>query len=491
MSTGGMHDKAIRGVPWSLLSYGGGRLVSISTTLVLARLVAPADFGLLALATLATNFLSWIADMGFSSTLVLRQDLDDRGKGTLLTMMALSGLLAGLITVGLSPLAAAVFAAPRLEGVLAVSAAVLPLASLGGFWAAIMQREFEFRARFVIGVTQNFVAAAVSIPLAALGAGVWALVTGSIAAMAAMLVLGIALAPYRVAPRWDWRLAHSVFATGRGFVGQGLFMYVRQQVDTATVGVSFGARPLGFYSMANRLGDLVYWLIAHPVAIVTFPSFAKRADAGDDIRPTFLGVLAMVALVACPVGIILSAVAEPFTRVLFGTRWLPMARPLAIMGIWAAVRQIDTTTGWLLNSVGRAGAVAWLSLFVLVPLVAGCALAAQTGSLTVVACVPLADTLVSAGIGAALAKRFARLGYREQWRAVRPAVWASIPTWIAAWGAGRMLYPAHPYLALVLGVLAGGAIYASMVSLLSPGVLREARAQVVRMVGRAPAAAST
>ena len=162
-----MQDKAIRGLPWTLLSYSGSKVVSVITTLVLARLVAPSDFGLLALATLATNFLSWIADMGFSGTLVLRQDLDLRGKGTLLTLMAVTGVGAGLLTVALAPLAAQVFHTPRLTGVLAVIAVLLPLGSIAGFWEALLQRELAFRRRFAGLMTQSVVASMVSIPLAA------------------------------------------------------------------------------------------------------------------------------------------------------------------------------------------------------------------------------------------------------------------------------------------------------------------------------------
>jgi O-antigen/teichoic acid export membrane protein len=227
-------------------------------------------------------------------------------------------------------------------------------------------------------------------------------------------------------------------------------------------------------------------VIAHPVAIVTFPSFAKSNSAGVDIRPPFLRVLGMIALVACPIGIIMSAAAEPFTRALFGPRWLPMIGPLTVMGLWAAVRQIDTTIGWLLNSLGRAGAVAWLSVFVLPPLIGGCIFASQIGGLTAVAFVPLADTLLSAAIGSVLAKRFIQLTYRAQWRALRPALIASVPTWFVTRGIGQLLGPTHPLVALPLAVLGGLLIYAGLVSLLDPGVLRETIAQAKRMLRQPP-----
>jgi PST family polysaccharide transporter len=485
-----MQDKAIRGVPWTLLSYTGSKLISVLTTLVLARLVAPADFGILALATLATNFLTWIADMGFSGTVILRQDLDRRGLGTLLTLMGITGVVAGLIAVAVAPLAAAVFSTPQLTGVLAAIAALLPLGSVAGFWEALMQRELAFRRRFAGMIVQSLVMAAVSIPLAAAGAGVWSLVFGQLAGMLALGLVLFLLAPYHVRPVLDRRLAMSAFRTGRAFLGQGLAMYIRQNVDTVTVGLAFGDRKLGYYSMANRFGDLIYWTIAHPVGKVTFPAFARSSFEGDDVRPSFLRVLGMVALVSCPIGIIMSAAAEPFTRAIFGDRWLPMVGPLAVMGLWAAVRQMDQTIGWLLNSIDRPGALAWLSVFILIPLILGCWLAASIGGLTAVALVPLGDTILSGTISSLLIRRYLDLSLMRQWRAVAPAVLASIPTWIATWGVAQLLDPVHhAVVALIGSVLAGALVYAGSVWLLAPSMLRQSLVQVGRMLGRQAATA--
>ena len=475
------------------MSYAGGKVIAVLTTLVLARLVAPADFGILALATLATNFLNWIADMGFSGTVVLRQDLDRRGLGTLLTLMAATGVFAGLLAVAVAPLAADLFSTPQLTGVLAAIAGLLPLGSIAGFWEALMQREMAFRRRFVGMITQSLVMAAVSIPLAALGAGVWSLVFGQLAGMLALGVVLFALAPYHVRPVFDLHLARSAFRTGRAFLGQGLAMYVRQNVDTVTVGLAFGDRQLGYYSMANRFGDLIYWTIAHPVGKVTFPAFARSSYEGDDVRPSFLRVLGLVALVSCPIGIIMSAAAEPFTRAVFGDKWLPMVGPLAIMGLWAAVRQMDQTIGWLLNSIDRPGALAWLSVFILIPLILGCWLAASIGGLTAVALVPLADTILSGSISSLLIRRYLDLSLVRQWRAVAPAVMASVPTWIVTWGVGQLLDPAqHAWISLIVSVIAGSLTYALAVWLLAPAMARQSVAQVGRMLGRGqPAAAAS
>jgi lipopolysaccharide exporter len=480
-----MQDKALRGVPWTLMSYSGSKLVSILTTLVLAHLIAPGDFGLLALATIATNFLYWIADSGFSGAVVVRQDFTPKALGTVLTMTALTGFAAAAIAVAVSPLAAVLFHDGRVTGVLIAISALLPLGSIAGFWEALLLRELLFRRRSFAVVGQALVTAAVSILLAVMGEGVWSLVIGQIAGYLALMVAFAAIAPFRVRPAFDRATARDTLAAGRGFLGQGMLMYIRLNVDTVTVGIAFGQRRLGYYSMANRFGDLVYWLIAHPIATVTFPSFAKSRHAGDDIRPQFLDVLRLVALVSCPVGIIMSAAAEPFTRALFGDRWLPMAGPLAIMGLWAAARQIDTTLQWLLNSVHQAGAMARLSALVLPPLILGCWLAASIGGLTAVALVPLGDTLLSAGLTGWLVRRHVAVGFGDQWRAVAPAIIASLPTWIVTWGIGQLVDPAaHAVLALMLSVLAGVITYFVSVWLIAPDVLRLTVAQARRMLGR-------
>jgi O-antigen/teichoic acid export membrane protein len=197
--------------------------------------------------------------------------------------------------------------------------------------------------------------------------------------------------------------------------------------------------------------------------------------------------------VSCPIGIIMSAAAEPFTRAVFGDTWLPMVGPLAVMGLWAAVRQIDQTIGWLLNSIDRPGALAWLSVFILAPLILGCWLAASIGGLTAVALVPLGDTILSGVISSVLVRRYLDLSLIRQWGAIAPAVLASIPTWIITWGVGQLVGPAqHAILSLILSVVAGCLTYAGAVRLVAPALLSQTVAQVSRMLGRGqPAAAPT
>ncbi len=481
-----MERKAILGVPWTVVSFAANKGVTTATTLVLARLLAPADFGVMAVAGMVVNFLYWFGGLSFAGTVVVRQDLDARGLGTTLTLMLGSGLVVALIAAGASPLIAAAFGTGRVTGVLIALAGGFVVASFNGFYDSMFQRELEFRRRFAALAFQTVSYAALAIGGAVLGAGVWSLVIGQLGASLIWAGALLALSPVRVRPAFDPAVARSVIVSGRGFLAQGVTLFVRQNADNVTVGHAFGPAALGFYSMGYRLGDLSYWAIADPVARVTFPAFARARERGEDIRPAFLGVLRLVALIGCPVGVLLSGAAEPFTRAVLGPRWLPMAAPLAVLGIWAALRPIDSTLSWLLNSIGRADAAAWLSLAILVPLVPGFILAVSIGHMTAVAVVVVLDTLVSLSAVAVIVRRHAKIPLAALWESVAPVVLASPAAWLACRLGAAAVGTRPALLALAVALLCGLAAYVVTVTVLDRTLLQHAARQLMRTLGRDP-----
>jgi PST family polysaccharide transporter len=486
-----MEEAAIRGVPWTVLSFAAGRIVSLLSMLVLARLLLPADFGLMALAATAINFLNWFGGLSFSGAVVVHQELDRRGQGTVLVLVVGTSALTAALAAGCAPLVAAVFDEPRLTPIMAALGGAILLTGLGSFYDMMLQGTLHFRARFVSLIGQSGAMATVSIALAVAGAGVWSLVGGQLAGALVYAVAMAGLSPVRVRPAWDPAVARRMAATGIGFFTQGITVFIRQNIDTVAVAKAFDARSLGFYSMANRLGDLTYWGIVDPVAKVTFPAFARGRHRGEDIRPAFLVVLRMVVFVACPLGILLSACARPLIDAAFGARWVPMEAPLAVFGLWAAVRPIEATLSWLLNSVRHAPTVARASILILVPMVPGVIVAASVGGLALVALVPLLDTVLAMGIFATMVRRHVDIALRDQWRAVRPVVLAGAPTWLAAHFTGRALATAPPVLALAGAVAAGLAVHALALTALEPGILPRTASQLSRVLARRRTAPAT
>lgn len=484
-----LEDKAVRGVPWTVLTYGASKALTLLTTVVLARLLVPADFGLVALAFLSINAIGLFRDLGLGGALVLRQDLDERAKGTVLTLMLAMGVMLALAVVLLAPLAADLFRAPKLTGVLRALAPILALGGFNWFYEAVMQRELEFRKRFITLTAMSVAYAAVAVTLAALGAGVWSMVVGFLAGFAVQGVASTLLAPYLVRPAFDRKAAREAIGAGSGFMAQGGLAFLQQNSDYLAVGRVLGATPVGFYSMAYRLSEIPYWAIADPVAKVTFPAFSRMRHRGEDVVQPFLSALRMIALVAFPLGVLLSACADPFTRLVFGDKWLAMIGPLSVLGIWASMRAVQATTGWLLNSVGEAGLMAAVSALVLVPLIPGLFLAADLAGITAVSWVMLADLTLSVIVLSMFASRRAGARISDQWRAVRGVAVAAVLCWVAARGVATLTDGASALIGLAAAATAGLAVYVGAVRLIEPGMLGNAIRQMGRMLSRSRAVA--
>lgn len=479
-----MEEQAIGGVRWTFLTYAVTRGVTFATTLVLARLLEPQDFGIMALAVLATTAFGLLSEMGLASTLVLRQDLGPRAQGTILSLMAGTGVLVSLLVAALSPLAGRLLDEPRVASVLAALACSLVLGGVNGFHETLLVRELRFRRRFLAQAVQCSSYAAVALMLAIVGAGVWSLVLGFLVGTLAYGVALVCLIPVRVRPTWDRLTATEALRTGRGFLAQGGLAFMRQNADYLTVGRILGATSLGFYSMAFRISELPSWAIADPTAKVTFPGLARMRSRREEVGPPFLAALRLVALVACPLGVVLSASAHPFIRAVFGERWLPMVAPLAILGLWGALRPVQVTAGWFLNSIGRPVVLARLSAITLLLLVPSLLLAVHLGGITAVAWAMVGEVLVSTLLIARAVQRVGGIPLHAQWTAVRPVCLAVPLTWLAGWSAAEATVGAPAWAGLGASCVAGLSTYLVLVAVCAPGLLRATAGDFSRLLGR-------
>jgi O-antigen/teichoic acid export membrane protein len=479
-----MPAEAVRGVPWTLLTYAATRAVTILTTLVLARMLAPSDLGLFAMATLGMELLSVFSGLWLTAGVIVRPDLSERGQGTVLTLVLAAGAAMGVALVAAAPALAAFFGEPRLTEMVPLLAVVLLFSGVNWFYETVLQRELAFRRRFVCQVVRTLAFAAVALTLAALGAGVWSLVLGYVAGHAANGLALLALTPQRVRPAFDPPEARRTVRAGRGFLGQDLADFLSENADYLAIGRILGPAQLGVYSMAYRQATLPHYAIAEPVGKVTFPAFARMRHRGEDVASAFLGVLRMIALVVCPLGVILSAAAVPFTLTLLGEPWRPMAAPLAVLGIWAALRPLTATVGYLLNSVGQARVYGRIALVALLPLVAGTFVAAAVGGTSAVAWVLVLHVSAILAVLLAIAARLAGVPRRAVARALWPFAAASVVSWIVAHALAVASAGMPPVVSLCLAGFGALAIYLLGLTLLAPRVLGTAVSGVRRVLAR-------
>ena len=476
------------GVRWTVLTYAVAKVITVAGTIVLARILVPADFGIVMLAFVAINVIGLFGDLGLGATLVVRQDLDRRGLGTALSLLLGAGTLLGLVLAAVAPLLSDALDEPRLRGVLTALAPLTVLGGLTWFYQWLLQRDLAFRTRFFGFVAQAAVYAAVAVGAAALGAGVWSIVAGHLAGQAAMAAVFLTL--YRpVWPRFDLGVARSLLRTSRGFLLQNTATLAQQNADYLAIGHTMGAAPLGFYSMAYRLSELPHLAVADPVRRVTFPTYSLMRARGEDTRAHYLATVRMVALVTAPLGAVLSAAAGPFTRLVYGPRWEPMISALGVLAIWGAMKSVEATVAWFLNSTGGAATAGVVAAVVVALQVPALFLAAELGGIAAVAGVLLGGVTVSLGVLVLCLNRRIGVGPGPHLAALWPVAVASVGTWFAA-RAVTTLVSSPPSASCVMAVTVGAAVYVGLISVLAPGSL-PALARQLRGVARGATAPST
>ena len=475
-------------MPWTFLAYAVNKGIRIVSLLILARLLAPSDFGIVALALASLALVNVFSDLGLGAVLVVRQDLDRRSMGTVLSMMLVTGTAGAVIVAGSSPLIASALDEDELTPFLLVLSLTLLINVFAWFYEMLMQRELEFRRLFACNVAQTVGYVVVTLGLAIAGAGAWSLVAGELAGGLALVAALLMATPYRVAPAWARDRVGELFGAGWGFLAQGGVSFIEENADRLIIGRLLGTAQLGYYSIAFRLGEMPYWAVAHPVAMVTFPGFARMRERGEEITEAFLSSLRFVAVLVVPVGVLLSATAGPLVHALLGERWIPAIGVIAIMGLWASLRSLGGILAWLLNSVGEAKLLAKVSAVMILALVPAIAVAASLGGVREVALVVLADALVNVIVYALWVQRRGAIALREQWRAVRAPVLAAPGAWLAAAALSRLGdgWPAGATLAAAL--LGGLAAYVIILALLDRSILTWIPAQVRRAIEAGPPA---
>lgn len=479
-----MEDKARRALPLSLLSFGANKVITVSTTIVLARLLNPTEFGLFALAIMMLALLSMFNDFGFGKLLIARQDLDAAAKGTMLTIMIATSAVLALALAALSGPVAALFDEPRLQPLLVIIAGTLLLSGPGWFYDTLLQRELEFKSRLIAQCAQNVTFAVAAIGLVLLDHAVTGMVVANVASYVVFLGCLLWVAPYRVRPAFRRDRIRELLVGSRGFVVQGGVLFAQQNADNVTIAKVLGSGPLGAYFLAYRLAALPWTGIAEPVANVTFSAFSRMRHRGEAWAGAYLATLRMILLASCPVALVLSAAAGPVTHLFYGPKWVAMIEPLAILGIWAVIRPLEWTLTSLLNSIGEADVAALLSFVAMVLLVPALIVAAKLGGVSGVAWVVTGHSAAMVVVLTVVVSRRGGVSVGDQARAVGTILAAGAVGWVVARPVADALTGSPAGLALLAAAAAGILAYAAVLSVTDPGLIRTSGGRVLRTLRR-------
>ena len=357
----GLTRRTARGMGWAYGSFATGRLLVLVATAILARLLTPEEFGLVALALTVMAFLDMLRDLGLAEALVIvdEDEVEDRAETALVAMLGIGVVLAA-ITAAMSPLAAMFFDEPELTGLMAVLGLTFLFRAIGSSHYALAQKRMDFRARTGGELADVVVRGGASIALAVAGAGAWSLVLGYIAGSLAMTIALWVLVPWR--PKWTPKREHlrQLLGFGGALTGVTIAGAVLGNVDRIIIGRALGAGPLGLYTLAARLPDLAVTNVTIVAGQVLFPAFA--AVEGSALGRAYLRALHHTSVLALPVSALLAVLAEPLILVAFGDQWIEGVPIMQVFCAYALSTALSFVSGTVLKSRGRAGLLLRVSI---------------------------------------------------------------------------------------------------------------------------------
>jgi O-antigen/teichoic acid export membrane protein len=480
-ATPDLAHRASRGTLMTVGAQWSRTALQLVSTVVLARLLAPADFGLVAMVMAIVGVADLIREFGLSGAIVRLREIDD-GMWAAIHRFSLGlGIVAGGLAAASAPLIAALYGEERLVGLTLALAPLVLVNSVAMPLQAGLQRDLRFGTIAIVEIVAAVVGVAAAITAAALGAWVWSLVLlpGVSALVRLIGFLGIRRPPLtRARP---WRDLRPVLGTGGSILGVELLNYAARNVDNVLIGRALGPAVLGVYTRAYALLMLPISQLNGPLARVGLPVLSRLRDDEDAYRRYVRAAMLVIAYAAIPTFALLAAMAGPLVLVLLGDAWTEAAPIFALLAIAGAAQALGNVSGWLYVSLGRAHRqlvyFAATKPLVIAAFVVGLMWNGVHG-------LALLYGLVSCALlvpGFLLAIRGTFVTAADVFLPVlRPVLLA--PFAFAAAAAVSALLGDTPFLALAAGALAGVAVFA--LALLIPAYRRDA-ARIVDVVARA------
>lgn len=346
--------KASRGVAVTMGGLWSKTLIQMASTVVLARLLEPRDFGLVAMVMAIVGVADLVRDFGLTGAILQARNLTDRQWSSLLWFSTGLGAALMVLIAACSPLIAAIYGEHRL---IVLTLAISPTLLVNGLsmpMQAAVQRQLKFGKLASIDVTSMLFGVVLSIGAAAAGAGVWSLVVFAGAGQVYRLfALWRAARPSFGRPRVERDILPFV-TTGGSIFGVQLLNYAARNVDNVVIGQQLGAASLGQYSRAYALFLLPLQQLTGPLGRVALPVLSTLQDDPARYRRYVRGALLVIGYLSLPTYAIVAAASHPLFGLLLGPGWDEAAAIFALLSIAGVAQAIGNVQGWLYITLGRA-----------------------------------------------------------------------------------------------------------------------------------------
>jgi teichuronic acid exporter len=374
-----LSSKVLTAIRWT----AGVRMVSQAftwaTTLVVIRLLTPADYGLLAISTIFLSLLAMLADAGIGPVLVQKHELNQRELRQAFGMILVLHLVLAIGLLASAAYIAHFFEEPRLTAIVCVVAAQLFINAFIIIPNALLQRALEFRKRSLLDLGSTVLGSLATLLLAIGQLGVWALIFGSIISQVVRTVGTNVLARSRVKPEFRFTEMRSLVFSGGQVTLSQIIWSIHVQADAFIAGKWLGKEALGHYSVAMHLASLPNQRISGLINQVAFPAFSRIQNDLTKVADASMRGVRILCLVAFPILWGISSVAPEIVTGLLGSKWIDAILPLQILALVMPLRIVSTFLSNPVQALGRFDVALWNVMVSFVVMVIAFAVGVQFG----------------------------------------------------------------------------------------------------------------
>ncbi|SNS62304.1 polysaccharide transporter, PST family [Bacillus sp. OK838] len=355
-----MNNKALKGnminaAKWSSITEIAAKIVTPITNMILARILAPEAFGVVATITMIISFADMFTDAGFQKYLVQREFKDIKEKYqhsnvAFWTNLGMSFLLWGIIALFSEPIAVLV-GNPGLGIVITVACVQLPLTSFSSIQMALYRREFNFKALFWARLISIFLPFVVTIPLAFIGLDYWSLIIGTICGGIANAIILTIKSNWK--PKWFYcvNVLKKMLSFSIWSLFEAISIWLTVWIDVFIISIIFNEYYLGLYKTSTIMVNSLLALVTSATTPILFSALSRLQKNDEEFNQTFFNMQRIIAIFILPLGIGIYLYDELAVQILLGNQWKEASR---IIGIWALTSAITIVFGHYCSEVYRA-----------------------------------------------------------------------------------------------------------------------------------------
>jgi polysaccharide transporter, PST family len=363
MIAASIRSRVITGLSWTALAQVINTVIAFAVSVALARLLAPHEFGLVAMAIGAQSIIAALVELGLAALIIRTPQLSAAQLNGLFRVRLLIGVLQVVLTYVAAPALAAFFGHSELTPVLRSLVWVSIFTAFSAIPEALLRKQLEFRSLTLTTIASTLAAGVLGLALAWSGFGLWSLVAQYIASA----LIGAVLL-WR-SSHWmpGWPADYSAITQQRSYVlniyGLNILGSFVWQGDRIILGRLLGAGPLGLYMRGLGLAQQLQGMVGSVAEQVGFPSLSAISGNSQRLKSGFLEIVSTMAGILAPAMVALAVLAQPFVMVLYGDKWAGAALVLPFVSIGLLCNAINITWDWLLRAVGRADLLLRWGLF--------------------------------------------------------------------------------------------------------------------------------